>query len=156
MKKLMLLVTMILSTKVLAASTGTIYLSGTVAAINELSIAPTTVSTNLNITSGEVNTLVAVVTETSNSLNGYKINMKSLNASKLAHTIDNSKSTTYTISYDGNGPFVLTTIDQVVKNSGSLGGLTTDTSDVKINVSAYPTAPAGVYSDIITVSIVAN
>ena len=82
--------------------------------------------------------------------------MRSANASKLVHNVDNTKSTAYTVSYDGAAAISLTNADQDVKNVSSLAGLTTNTSDVSVNVTAFPTAPAGTYSDTITISIVAN
>lgn len=156
MKQLLLLTVLLLGSMAQAASSGTLLLSGTVAAINDLNIVPNVDATNLNISGGELAKQVAVATETSNSLNGYRISMKSLNGSKLQHTVDNSKFTTYTISYDGGSYVSLSTSDQTVKNVSSLNGLTTQTSNIKVNVVAYPTAPAGVYSDLVTVSIVAN
>jgi hypothetical protein len=156
MKKMLMMILVLATTTAFAASTGTIFLSGTIAPINDLQITPLAAATNLNVISGENNRLVATVTETSNSLNGYKILMRSLNASKLVNTVNSAYKAAYTVSYDGGSPMSLSTSDQEVKNSGSLNGLTTDNSDVKVNVTAYPTGPAGTYSDTITVSIVAN
>ena len=156
MKQLLLTAIIFLSITTNAASTGTLLLSGVVEPVNDISIAPTASATTLNITNGEITKLVATATETSNNLTGYKITMRSTNSSKLVHTIDNSKFTTYTISYNG-GPYIsLTTTDQEVKNVTSLNGLTTQSSDIKVNVVAYPTAPTGTYNDLVTISIAAN
>jgi hypothetical protein len=154
--KQLLLAALLLSNMAQAATTGTLIISGTVAAVNDLSITPSVNAMSLNIISGEVSKQIGLATETSNSLSGYKIRMRSLNGSKLAHTVDNSKNTDYTISYN-NGNYVnLSMSDQDVKNVSSLNGLTTQTSDIKINVVPYPNAPSGVYSDTVTISIVAN
>jgi hypothetical protein len=131
-------------------------LSGTVTAINDLTITPTPESITLDIVNGETGRKVADVKETSNNLLGYKIYMRSANASNLVHSIDNSKKTAYTISYDGGSYISLTNADQQVKDSGALPGLTDDTSLVAVNVTPYATAPAGTYSDTVTISIVAN
>jgi len=144
------------ATSAFAASTGTLIISGTVSAINDISIVATTDATNLNITGGNSGLVVANVSETSNNLNGYSIKLRSLNASKLVHSVDATKFTTYKVSYDGGTMISLTTSDQVVKTSGSLSGLTTDSSAVAVDVVPYSTAPAGTYSDTITISISAN
>lgn len=137
----------------------TLVISGTVLAINELEITPNADATALNITGGETNKLVATVSERSNSFTGYKITMKSANASKLVNAADSSGNTftPYTVTYN-NDPTVitLTTADQVVKTQASLSALTTVSSDVKVSVTAKAGAPAGTYSDTITISIAAN
>ena len=145
----------LLTTSAMAASTGTLLISGTVSAINDITLS-TTSYTTLNITGGETNRLVATATELSNNLLGYKINMRSLNGSKLVHGVDASKSTAYTVSYDGQAPVSLTTSDQPVRNTALPNSPTGKVSNIAVNVTAYPTAPAGTYSDTITISIVAN
>jgi hypothetical protein len=144
----------LIATSAFGADTGTLTISGTVASINDISISPSAYTT-LNITGGETNRVVAVATETSNNLNGYSITLHSANASKLVNLSASSKYTTYTVRYDGAAAVDLT-VDRVVKSSGSLAGLTTDTSNIAVDVVAYPTAPAGTYQDIITVTISAN
>ena len=156
MKKIVLAGLILLTSAAFAANTGTLVISGVVTAVNDLLIAPTPEATTLNITGGETGRLVAAVQETSNSLTGYNIKMRSANASKLVHGTDPSKSTAYTISYDSGAAVSLTTSDQIVKNISSLTGLTTVSSNVNVNVTAYPLAPAGTYSDTITISIAAN
>lgn len=156
MKKLVLTALLVLSSSAFAANSGNLFISGTVLPVNDLIITANSNATNLNITGGESNKLVASVSETSNNLTGYKISMKSANASLLVHSVDSSKSTGYTVSYGGGAAATLSTTAQVVKNVGSLAGLTTNNSDVHVNVSAYALAPAGTYSDTITISIAAN
>lgn len=139
-----------------AASSGTLLIKGIVGLVNDIVITPTAAATTLNITGGETNTLVASVAETSNNLLGYKIQMSSLNASKLIHTVDNTKLTSYTVSYNGGAAVTLTTTPQTVKNVASLAALTTANSNVNVNVTALATAVAGTYQDTITIAIVAN
>ena len=161
MKKLLFIAVGLIATTSYAASTGTLLLQGVVAPVNTITVVQTALqlsnATSLNITGGEVAKDVASVDESSNNLNGYKIFMRSGNGlSKLVHGSDASKSTAYTISYDG-GPYkTLTAVNQEVKDSGLLSGLTPDTSAVAVNVTAYPSAPAGTYSDTVTISIIAN
>ena len=140
-----------------AASTGTLLLSGTVAVVNDIVITPSN-NTTLNILSGEVAKNVGSVAETSNNVLGYKIYMYSNNAGELQHTGDNSKKTTYQVSYGGGSyvtpPLVGSPVQ--VKNVSSLSGLTTNNSTVLVNVTAYASAISGTYTDTITFSIVAN
>lgn len=147
---------MLASVSAQAAGTGNLLLQGTVTIVNDIVITANANATNLNILGGETNKLVATVDETSNNLNGYKIQMLSANSSKLVLSTDSSKSTTYTVAYDGGAPVSLTGTAQTVKNVGSLSGLATDTSNVNVNVTAAPNATAGTYEDTITISIVAN
>jgi hypothetical protein len=139
-----------------AASSGTLLIQGTVSLVNDITITPNASATTLNITGGETNKLVASVSETSNNLNGYKIQMSSSNAGKLVHTTDNTKQTAYTISYGSGSAVSLTNTAQTVKTVSALSGLTTVSSNVSANVTALPTAVAGTYQDTITIAIVAN
>jgi hypothetical protein len=82
--------------------------------------------------------------------------MSSANAGMLKHTVDASKETSYTVRYDDGAAVALSAVPQVVKNVSSLSGLTPDTSNVNVDVTAYPSAIAGTYQDTVTISIVAN
>lgn len=140
-----------------AASTGSLVLSGTVALINSIVITLNgSNNTTLDIVNGESAKNIASVAETSNNPIGYKIMISSANASELRLSSDGTKKTTYQISYDGGSYTTLTTTPTQIKNVSSLTGLTTYNSAVLINVSAYANAPAGTYSDTVTLSIVAN
>lgn len=140
-----------------AADTGTLLLQGVVNVVNSISIIPNgSNNTSLDIVGGESGKLVASVSETSNNLTGYKINAKSLNGSELRNASDASKKTTYTMNYNGGAAVTLTTNYQQVRNVSSLSALTTNTSNVAVNVAAFASAPAGTYSDTVTFQIVAN
>ncbi len=158
MKKSLVVALVMLSQSVFALSTGTLVISGNVTPVNDILITPNSNATSLAIVAGETNKLVASVAESSNNLTGYKIYMKSASGSKLVHGVDLTKSTPYTVSYNGATAVSLTpaNVDQQVKNISSLSQLTTNNSNVNVNVTAYPLAPAGTYSDTITISIVAN
>lgn len=146
----------LLAVNTYAASTGTLLLQGVVNLVNDIVITANANATTLNILGGETNKLVASVAETSNNLLGYHIEMSSANAGQLKHTIDSSKQTAYTVSYNGGAAVALTATPQTVKNVASLSGLATANSNVNVNVTAYPTAIAGTYQDTVTISIVAN
>lgn len=156
MKGFLTLALVLATTATFAASTGTLYISGMIDPVNELVITPTVDAVTLNIAGGEVGKLVGVATEKSNNRTGYKILISSANASKLVDSIDGSKYTSYTLSYDGSEYTSLSSSPQQIKNVTSLPGLTSYSSNVKVNVNPYPNGPAGLYQDTVTVSIVAN
>lgn len=132
-------------------------LQGTVNPQNDITINAVDGAYNaLNIVSGQSNLTIANVTESSNNLSGYKINMSSSNGGELRNTSDVTKKTNYTISYGGGTAVQPTTNAAQVKSVSSLNGLTTASSAVKINVTAFANAPAGTYTDQLTLAIVAN
>ncbi len=156
MKSILFVATTVLAIMATAASSGTLSLSGTVALVNDIVITPDPAALNLNIVAGEVDKLIATVAETSNNPSGYKIFMKSTNASKLIHTVNPTEKAAYTISYDSGANKTLTIVDQQVKNVGSLPGLQTNNSNLTIKINDKPNAAAGTYTDTITISIAAN
>ena len=110
----------------------------------------------MNIVAGEVDRVIAAVAETSNNPAGYKIFMKSTNASKLLHTVDPTEKIGYTVSYNGGANKTLTIDGQQFKNVASLPALTTNKSNVTMKINAKPAAALGAYTDTITISLVAN
>lgn len=110
----------------------------------------------LDIVGGESNKLVASAAETSNNLAGYKIFVSSATDGELRNTTDSSKKTTYQVSYAGSGAVTPTSAGVQVKNVSSLSGLTTNNSNINVDVTAYATAPAGTYEDTLTITIQAN
>ncbi|XGC81037.1 hypothetical protein ACES2L_00900 [Bdellovibrio bacteriovorus] len=151
------LATLMTSNVAFAATSGTVLLQGTVAAATDISVVENTANnTSLNIVGGESNKNVATATETSNNLAGYKVKISSATAGELRNTSDVTKKTTYKIAYDGATAVSPTVAGVVVKNVTSLSGLTSATSNVNVDVTAYSTAPAGLYSDTLTIAIEAN
>lgn len=140
-----------------AASTGTLNLSGVVPLVNDIEVTPTgTNHQTLDILNGETAKNVASVDETSNNATGYTVEISSANGGELRHVSDPTKKTTYQLSYDGGTYAQPSTTATAVKTVNSLPGLTTDTSAVLVNVTAYPGAPAGDYTDTLTLTIIAN
>lgn len=157
MRNVIVLVLSLVANQAIAASSGTLIISGTVAPVNDIVITPNLANnTSLNITGGETAKNVASVSETSNDILGYKIMISSVNAGKLKHTVDPTKLTAYTISYGGAAYSAPTALPVQVKNVSSLSALTTNTSQVLITVTALPAALAGSYTDSITLAIIAN
>lgn len=152
----MLILTLLLSLTSYAADTGTLILSGTVAASCNLVVSPNgSNNTTLNIVGGDANKLVATVNETCNNATGYKINLKSDNGGELRHSATPSLKTTYTLSYGGQ-TVTPTANYQQVKNVTVLNSPANVNSNVNATVAAYAAALAGTYSDTVTFQIVAN
>lgn len=157
MKKMIIAALVLSSISAFAGTSVNLSLKGTVAPVNELSIvADTTVSEALNITGGTTGAKVATLTEKSNDKNGYDIMMSSTNGGVLKHSVDSTKTTSYQLSIGSGSMVTPTTTLTPVKFSGLLSGLTTSTSDIKINVRALPNAVAGEYNDTVTFSLVAR
>lgn len=144
------LVLSLIAVNSLAATTGTLLLSGTVAVNYELTVAAQTGHNALNILAGESNDLVGIVTEKTNNPTGYKIKMSSANAGLLKNgTID---SVSYTISYNGATAVTPSLTPTLVKtvNTAAPGG---NLSNVSITFPAKPLALAGTYTDTLTFTI---
>ena len=140
-----------------AATTGTLLLEGTVLDTTSIVIQPeVSAHRALDIVGGETNRLVGNAIESSNHLAGYTVTAKSANGGLLVHTMSPTVSTAYTMSYDGAAAVSLTTVDVLVKDVTSLSGLSTVMSAIRVNVTAFPTAPQGVYQDTITFTIQAR
>lgn len=157
MNKLFTALLLLVSVTVLAAPTGTLNLSGTVAAINSLVVTPNgTNNTTLNIATGVTNLNVASVQETSNDPLGYKITLQSSNAGFLQLSTNAAIKTAYQVSYNGAAAITPTATAQVVKSVASLTQQTTATSAVTVTSSPLANPLAGTYSDTLTIAIVAN
>lgn len=154
---LSLLTLFLAATAAQAASSGTLMISGTVPVVNDLAItANGTNNSTLSITGGETAKLVANVAETSNNGSGYTVTLSSANGGQLRLASDATKKTTYQLSYNGGSYAQPSASATTVKSVSSVAALTTNTSPVRVNVAAFAGAPAGTYSDTITLTIVAN
>lgn len=142
-----------------ASAKASLFLVGQIDVVTNLLVTPVLGDIDtLDIELGEVDRLVATVTEESNNAAGYRIDVESVNGSTLEHN-DTVSSVTYALKYDNVALAV--TVPSVgapltVKTSPVLTGLTTDTSDVEITVIAGGTAlPAGAYTDTLIFTMVA-
>src|ERR1051325_4469482 len=157
MKNIAIIAIALLTANAHAASSGTLFLQGTVPSINDITVVPNgSNNTALDILNGETNKNVATVTEVSNDALGYKIFISSLNGGELRLAGNPSQKTTYTISYDGGAAAQPGTVAAQAKNVSSLSSTTTHNSAVLVNVVASPNAVAGTYSDPVPLAIVAN
>ncbi|MBX3041277.1 MAG: hypothetical protein KF789_11280, partial [Bdellovibrionaceae bacterium] len=139
------------------ATTGTLLLEGEVQDATSIVIQPeASAHRSLDILAGESNRLVGNAVESSNNLAGYTVTARSASGGLLVHTTASSISTGYRLSYNGGTPLTLTTTDTVVKDVTSLSALTTATSAIRVDVTAFPTAPTGLYQDVVTFTIQAR
>ncbi len=158
MKTLLFIAAGLMAGSVFAGPTGLLTISGTVVAIDNIAINPTTDSTALDIINGENAALgkrVANPVETSNRIAGYTILMTSANVGDLVHKSLPASKTSYTIQYNDSA-FVSLSTPKVFPGQGALTGLTVKTSVVNVKVAALATAVEGTYEDVITISMVAN
>lgn len=140
---------------VMAATTGTLTLSGTVAPSYAITITPNAAATSLDIAGGETNTQVAVVNEQANSDAGYVIRISSATDGYLAHDTIGTEKVAYTVRYGGGGAVAPTTVSQVFKTSGALSSPANVNSTVTISFSGRAGAASGIYSDTLTFEIAA-
>lgn len=155
MKKFVCLL-LLLSATSFAASSGSIMISGIVAAVNDITItAFGTNNTSLDILNGNSNYKVATYSLSSNDVNGYKIQMKSTNGGKLNHNLS-SNFYSYTVKF-GSFTAAAPTISyaDIGTASGALSGLTTVNGDILINFTGSVNALSGTYSDQVFFQIVA-
>lgn len=155
MKKLLATSLLLTSTLSMAATTGTLFLQGSVAEVVSITVTAEATATALDLSASPADLKVATVNEQSNANTGYKILMKSTNGGTLNNgSLD---SLAYQISYDGGSAVSPTTADQVVKTVATAGVYNTD-SDIDISYTGKAAAlmVEGSYSDTLTFTISAN
>lgn len=141
------------------ASRASLYLVGQIEVICNLFVNPVigTVDT-LDIENGEISRLVATVDEETNNAAGYTIEIESVNTGTLLHS-NGTNSVAYTIAYDGAAavaPGAVGTPVLVKTEPGPFTGLTTNISNVEINVTAGGAGvPGGTYTDTLIFTMVA-
>lgn len=134
------------------AETAYLNLLGTVAKVVDISVISLG-SQSLDLTTTTVNQKVGTVTEKSNSVIGYKVEVSSVNSGNLQHS--NGDSFAYSLSYGG--------VDAKLISGGTIfseatTGLSTKNKDVAISYTGRPAAEmtSGDYEDVVTFEIVAN
>ncbi|WP_127716070.1 fimbrial protein [Halobacteriovorax sp. HLS] len=157
MKKLIMATVLasVVSAPVMAATQGTLLLQGQVDQVLSLTVNPVAGHDSLDLTASPVDLNVASVNEVSNAETGYKILVRSANASSLKN--GTADQVDYTLSYGNSGALTLTTTDQVAKSVTTAGTYNVDT-DVDISYTGSPAAELvqGTYSDTVTFTIQAN
>lgn len=154
MKKLIALTTLAtLSFSAFADTSATLLLKGVIGDILEVSVAPETVATNLNLNTSFSDLKVARVTSKTNRFGGLKLYVSSANGGKLNHDVDTNSYVDYSLKYE-NTQVALNKTPSLVTTYTSKG---TNAQDIKMTVSSInPNLSAGTYQDTVTFSVVAN
>ena len=147
------------SIELFAASSGSLFLMGTLAKKSSVTVNPSGSASTLDLTStsGASDLLVASITEVSNAHLGYTVTIISANA-KVA--TDKTKAVfkgqtwgetlEYTIKYGGVSVSLVNGEALVTNASGRTTGIT---KDVTITYNAGPNLAADTYADTLTVTI---
>ncbi len=151
MKKILL--ASLMTGSILAATTATLNLSGTINSIVEIEIDGTSsVSKTVDLLDKSAQS-VAVVTETSNDADGYDITITSSNGGKLNNGTDDSAA--YSLGYGGSS-YTLTSA-ATVDNTGVVGStdraVTVTITDARTDEFDFA---AGTYTDTVTFEITAK
>ncbi len=157
MKTLLFIAAGLLASTVMAAADGTLTIQGTVADVSNIVITDDLV--NLKIVAGETQRKVGSALETSNSADGYNIQIKSANSNQLINTSNSAFKTSYTLTYKHAAGAVtksLTTAFQEFKRTTVGGNALSDTSEILVDVTPYASAPGGRYEDTVTIAIAGN
>lgn len=150
-KKLIALSLLVLSVPALAANTATLLLKGSIPQVLNISVAPESVSSALDLTTTQSNTKVATINEKSNSHGGYKVTISSQNLGVLKNS---SHSFVYSLSYNGSSLNLTSSVTQ----SHSVSQAVNVNKNLNISYTGVPAEQlvAGDYSDTITFTIAAN
>ena len=143
-----------LTTSVYGATVGSVVLSGAVPKVVSVTVTGQGVYNNLDLTTTQVNLLVANVQEQSNDSLGYKVSVASLNAGQLKN---GTSGLVYTAKYNGTG-FTLTTPGVQVTTQGAQTAVVSVVRPLTISYTGVPYVSmlSGVYTDTLTVTIIAN
>ena len=137
-----------------AATTGTLALSGSVAAITSITVTPDANASALPIGAATTDLKIATVNELSNNKTGYTVTLSSLNGSTLKEA-SGTDSLAYTLKY-GSNAVTFTGSTATLTNSSTRSSSAAGTSnDLTIS---FPAAflNADSYSDTLTFTIAAN
>ncbi len=147
---------LLISGLMMAATTGTLALQGSIAQVLSLTITPVSgVNNNLDLSTNKINLVVGAVQEVSNSATGYKILLTSANAGKIKHTT-NAAFVNYTARYNGSA-VTLSTTAQTIFNQGTVAAYNVSKNfDISYTGVAAATMVEGTYTDTLTFTIQAN
>lgn len=145
----------LLSSPILAATSGSLLLQGTIDQILSIEVNESDGHDSLDLSINADNVEVAQVVEKSNVQNGYKIFVSSLNSGQLENE-SGSASVDYQMKYDGVS-VELDTPKNLAKDVPSFDKFEyTSLVSISYAQSAEGSLPAGAYSDTVTISIEAN
>ena len=149
------LVAVLLSAPAIAATTGSITISGTVPAATAIVVTGSTGYNNLDLAATATNLQVATVNETNNTTNGYTVTVASTNAGQLKN--GTLGSVTYTAKYNSTA-FTLSNAAAQVTNAPAANAIVNVSKPLTISYTgaAAGTLMTGTYSDTLTFTIAAN
>lgn len=148
----------VMSSSGFSATSGTLLLQGIVVEELSLTVNPEAIANTLDLSVTQTDLQVATISESSNSNNGYKISLSSVNDGDLVRS-GGSETFSYTLKYDGVGVnLVGSSTTPITAKTQLTGGVYTVSSNVQISYTGVPASnmTAGTYQDTITFEIAAN
>lgn len=154
MQRIKYLFLILISSTSIAATTGSIVLSGTIPPNTSITVTPVGSYNNLDLVTTAIDSHVANIREKNNTLNGYQVTISSANAGKLKN---GSSEIPYTAKYNGVG-FTLGAVPVQVTNQGIQSSLINVVKQLSISYTGVDpdTYMTGTYTDTLTVIIQAN
>lgn len=144
------------STPALAADTGDLDLTGSVATVCDVVVTPVAgVADDLPLSGAQSGLVVGSVTETCNDPNGYSLSADSLNDSELVAVGSSTDTVPFAVTYGGAGVNLNGAAVTIVNTTGPTGpgGVT---NDVAISYADPGFIQADTYTDTITFTITAK
>jgi hypothetical protein len=141
----------LMSGNAMAALSGTLTLSGTVAANTAILVTPQGNYNSLNLFATQTNHVVALVNELNNTAAGYTVTLSSANAGKL---VSGAFEFAYTARY--NASSVALTVSPVTITTQGAQSVVVNTNknfDISYTGAAADTLMAGTYTDTLTFTI---
>lgn len=155
MKKMILGITLLVTTSSFAATQGTLTLRGVVQQVLSIEVTAEAGASNLDLSTQARDLKVATVKEISNSRSGFKVKIESQNNGKLAHQDGaNISNVPYTMKYGNTTVNLGSSQDINVNQAGSYE----QTKNVSISYdgNGQNQLVAGQYSDTVQFTIMAN
>lgn len=144
----------------LAATTGSIIPSGTVATSTSITVTSHAGYNTLDIATGFTDTVIASVNEKCNKKNGYTVTLQSANAgstaqANLSGTGDNTDTVNYSMKYGGTAVTLSSGSATVTSATAKTNGSGVD-KDLSVTISSGIWVNTDTYSDTLTLTIAAN
>jgi hypothetical protein len=155
MKKLGTLFLLLLGLEAVAATTGSLTVSGSVAATTAIVVTPISGYNSIPLNVTQVDLPVANVREINNTSTGYTVSISSLNSGALKN--GSIGQITYTAKYNGTA-FSLSSTPVTVTTQGVQTGIVNSVKSFTISFTGINMEDfmAGTYSDTLTFVIMAN
>ena len=152
--KNLLVLSLLMSTSVFSATTGTLLLQGIVPQKISLIVTPIASASGLDLSASQTDLKVATVNEQSNSKTGYKVTVTSANLSKLKRT-DGPEVFAYTMKYNGSAVALTSAAGTTVTSASTNANVNKDVSITYAGI-APELMVEGTYNDVVTFTIAAQ